>query len=117
MRRFTLTADHITLLRCAYVRWEDCETGAPAIDCKRPYGNSWVEMDIARKLGWDVFLDQFEEPYLSKDQADRATELHRETETALQVILAKGTFQMGTYVADDYRDNWRLDAAERGDHA
>lgn len=33
---FTLTDEHLTLLRAAYIGWEDCEFGAPAIDCKRP---------------------------------------------------------------------------------
>jgi hypothetical protein len=33
--RFLLTTDHLILLGRAYVRWEDCETGAPAIDPKR----------------------------------------------------------------------------------
>ena len=31
-------------------RWDDCEFGAPAIDCKRPYGNSDVYNDIAKIL-------------------------------------------------------------------
>ena len=106
MKRFTLTGEHVKLLRRAYVRWEDCETGAPAIDCKRPYGNSWVEMDVAEILGWDVPLDQFEDRYLTREQDERATELHRETVTALQVILATGCFEPGDYEASDYGTDW-----------
>ena len=30
--RFELTAEHIKLLRRAYIGWQDCETGAPEID-------------------------------------------------------------------------------------
>lgn len=35
-RAFVVTEDHLKLLAQMYVRWEDCEFGAPAIDCKRP---------------------------------------------------------------------------------
>ena len=47
---FTVTDEHLKLLRGAYVGWDDCEFGAPAIDCKRPYGNSDVIADIAEIL-------------------------------------------------------------------
>ena len=36
---FELLEDHITLLQNAYLEWDEGCTGAPAIDCKRPYGN------------------------------------------------------------------------------
>src|SRR6266568_5645220 len=40
---FTVTEDHLKLLRHAYLYWEYGEGyGAPAIDPKRPYGNSDV---------------------------------------------------------------------------
>ena len=48
---FELTEEHIKLLRQMCVSWDDCEFGAPAIDCKRPYGNSDVYSDIAKILG------------------------------------------------------------------
>lgn len=44
------TADHLTLLRRAWWDWYDCEYGAPAIDPKRPYGNSDVDGDLAELL-------------------------------------------------------------------
>lgn len=102
-----MTDDHVKLLRSAYVSWDDCEYGAPAIDCKRPYGNSSVEWDIAEILGWDLPLDQFEAPYLTKQQEERAFEVHRETQTALQVILATGQMDPGEYVASAYKKDWR----------
>ncbi len=51
---FTVTADHLKLLRAAYVDWDACEFGAPAIDSKRPYGNGGVVRDIANIVepGW-----------------------------------------------------------------
>lgn len=48
---FTVTDDHLKLLRRASVGWSDCEFGAPEIDPKRPYGNSNVLGDIAEILG------------------------------------------------------------------
>lgn len=41
-----LSKYHLDLLKAAYWRYEDCEFGAPAMDCKRPYGNSDVITDI-----------------------------------------------------------------------
>jgi hypothetical protein len=38
--RFTVSDEHLRLLRRAYVSWDETEFGAPEIDCKRPYGNS-----------------------------------------------------------------------------
>jgi hypothetical protein len=109
--RFTLTDDHLSLLGRAYVRWEDCETGAPAIDCKRPYGNSNVAGDVARILGWTVDEDEG----LTDDQHDRALALHRETLTALQIVLVARDFRPGVYVKRDRYDarSWaRLGSSE-----
>ena len=80
---FILTADHMRLLRRAFVQWQDCETGAPEIDPKRPYGNSDVAHDVAEILGW--VEDRNEE--LSEEQEDKAFALHRETEVALQILI------------------------------
>jgi hypothetical protein len=44
------TADHLTLLKRSEWSWDDCEFGAPAMDPKRPYGNSDVENDLAEIL-------------------------------------------------------------------
>jgi hypothetical protein len=39
-RRFALTREHLKLARRMYIEWDNCEYGAPAINPKRPYGNS-----------------------------------------------------------------------------
>lgn len=103
---FELTADHVKLLRAAFVRWEDCETGAPAIDCKRPYGNSYVPADVAEELSWDVIDDS---GHLSREDEARALELHKQTETALQIVLSTGSFEPGVYIRSrEYDDrSWR----------
>lgn len=103
--RFELTEQHVKLLRRAWVDWENCETGAPAIDCKRPYGNSDVPGDVAEILGWHI-----DDGGHARDESrERALELHRETQTALQVILATGSFEPGVYeLAVEYRlTSWR----------
>jgi hypothetical protein len=104
---FTVTEEHLTLLRRAYVRWDDCEFGAPAIDPKRPYGNSGVERDIAEILNepeWQSAVAEDErhddeaarDYYLSRNR-DRLVRLHAETGVALQIVLATGQFAAGYY--------------------
>lgn len=95
MKIFEITKEHLELMKNAYVRWEDCETGAPAIDCKRPYGNSYVELDVARILGWDV------SDGLTQEQADKAYDLHRGTETALQICMSIQKFETGVFMSID----------------
>lgn len=94
---FVVTKEHIKLLQSAVVRWEDCEFGAPSIDCKRPYGNSSVYQDIAEVLGI---------PYGSLNK-DWAYQLHKETEIALQIFLNFGRMIPGRYVRKDW-GNWNI---------
>ncbi len=98
--RFTLTDEHVELLRNMWVVWQDCETGAPEIDPKRPYGNSNVARDVAETLGW---IEDGGE--LDDDDAERAMTLHRETATALQIVLCVGRFEPGVYDRVDYHNN------------
>jgi hypothetical protein len=108
MRRFTLKPEHVKLLRRANVGWEDGEAGAPGLDTKRPYGNSDVFRDMYEILGekmigwgqdgWECWREANEKRMLA---------LHRETESALSVILRAGSFEPGEYEADDSRDNWQ----------
>jgi hypothetical protein len=107
VERFALTHEHVALLRRAVVRWVDFEFGAPAIDCKRPYGNSSVLYDMAGILDVQLVKVDGGEEYVLEADADRLHRLHEETATALQVILATGSMEPGEYVADAYRRNWR----------
>jgi hypothetical protein len=97
---FTLTEQHLKLLNHAYIRWDDCETGAPAIDCKRPYGNSYVEGDVMEILyGAEAVKDWTNdgEDELPDDKLAEAMQLHAETETALQIVLCTMSFVPGNY--------------------
>ena len=99
---FKLTADHIKLLRRANVGWNDAETGAPEIDPKRPYGNSDVAGDVCEILGWrPEGCAGDDDGCYTEEQRDRALALHRETETALQIILQMGEMTPGTFRQTD----------------
>jgi len=107
---FTITKDHLNLLKEMYTGWNDMEYGAPSIDPKRPYGSSYnVEQNIAEILGWKMFEDADEEKHLSKEQYELAQKLHQETEQVLQICLCTQSFEEGTYERkEDYHEkSWK----------
>ena len=97
---FTLTHEHVALLRRMYVGWQDCEFGAPEIDPKRPYGNSSVAYDVAEILG----LPREADGDLDDAVRERCETLHFETGVALQIVLATGAFEIGEYGRTDFCD-------------
>lgn len=96
MDHFMVLAEHLALLRRAYVSWDGCEYGAPAIDCKRPYGNGDVPDDIRGILSAPQLTDE------------ECRELHEGTKTALQIVLVTGSFWPGEYVAEKYTRDWKF---------
>ena len=109
MKEFTLKAEHVKLLSKACVGWQDCETGAPTIDPKRPYGNSDVASDVAEILGLEAKRCPHCGEELEETDKDMLMEWHKETETALQVILSAQSFEPGTYVEIKYQ-TWKRKA-------
>lgn len=107
---FVITEEHITLLTNMYVSWEHGEYGAPAIDCKRPYGNSSVDYDIATLLGWYTD-EELEEMYENDDEYDmcaRARKVHEEMQTVLQIVLRTKSFEPGVYCrSETYIADWK----------
>jgi hypothetical protein len=101
---FTVTEDHLALLQHAHFYWDYGEGyGAPAINPKRPYGNSYVERDIAEILeapdsDWE--WEDGEKAYPTPEAEERFTRLHVETMIVLHIILAAGEFEPGRYVRD-----------------
>lgn len=91
---FTLTEDHIKLLRNAHVQWNFRGTGAPEIDTKRPYGDSDVFSQILyildRQPDWG-------NGQWSEAQIVEAEKIHKEIEFALQIVLCCKSFRPGTY--------------------
>jgi len=108
MKSFKLKQEHIKLLKNAYISWDDCEYGAPAIDCKRPYGNSDVEMEMVKILGYKVFEDGHGDKHLTKEQSDYLRKLHEETQDALQIILRNLEVKPGVYEASEYGSDWKF---------
>lgn len=101
MEKFTITKDHLQLLQRMYVEWDDSYYGSPMIDCKRPYGNSDVLLDIAEILEWNIG----EDGGLTSNQWDIAERLHKETKTALQICLSTVRFETGTFEKRDRYDS------------
>jgi hypothetical protein len=109
LTKFTVTEDHLKLMRHFWVRWGEVEYGAPEIDSKRPYGNSDVVNDIAEILGWEVPGDDYDwdDPEYGELRA-RARKIHEETMTALQIALRVGYFKAGNYEKpNSYSEDWR----------
>lgn len=92
--RFELKIEHIALLQNMYWEYSDCGTGAPAVDCKRPYGNSYVPPDVAKILG--VELDQNNEDKYD-EQVREIMQFHYDSHTALEIILQRQSFELGTF--------------------
>jgi hypothetical protein len=113
---FELTEDHIKLVTNMYVSWGDAETGAPAINPKRPYGNSDVPGDVYRVLHDDVYYgDTHQDEYgdeldMPEGMEEDYEKLHRQTETALQIVLCTKSFTPGIYVKTEQYDDlsWGL---------
>jgi hypothetical protein len=107
LREFEVTEEHLKLLRSAWVGWDDCEFGAPAIDPKRPYGNSDVIADIGKILGVRPNVrDSWGDDVFSEETEDRLRRLHKETQTVLQIALATGRFEAGVYAVPDFSNAW-----------
>jgi hypothetical protein len=90
MTTFNLTEEHLLLLRNTYLSWNNCETGAPEINPKRPYGNSYVPGDIH-----EILTGEDEE--LSEDQENEYLKLHKETFIALKILLQTADIPLGPY--------------------
>lgn len=101
-KKFTITDNHLKLIRSMYVDWDDCEYGAPCINPKRPYGNSNVEDDIAemikfpKKGNWDK-----EEEMWNEKASKELYHIHREMQIVLQICLCLGKFETGNFVKQE----------------
>lgn len=104
---FELKEEHIKLLSKVYVKWIDCEFGSPAIDYKRPYGNSSVYNDMAKISSIKPDSNK-EDDYqeFSEEQLHYMYNLHKEIEYALEIILHTQSFETGFYQSDKYSNNW-----------
>lgn len=104
---FTVTHDHLKLLKAMWITWEYCEYGAPAVNCKRPYGNSDVEADIAEILGWQYDEDDYDG--MPENLRGVAKDLHHEMQTVLQFLVGNLHIYPGTYqLKQEYGNDWEF---------
>jgi len=93
MNTFELTQLHIDMLRAMNVQWQDCEYGAPEIDPKRPFGNSYVDGDLLELFpGCDI---------------EHLRQVYKQTHIALQIVLSTLSFELGTYTCGKYDTDWK----------
>ncbi len=105
MQTFIVTHEHLKLLRRMWIRWEDCEYGAPTVDSKRPYGNSDVEGDIAEILGWEYGKDHWDG--MPSELRNAASSIHSEMQTVLQILVVNLHIYPGKYEKPDpYCTDW-----------
>ena len=102
MKKFTITEDHLKLLRHLWVFQSD--DGAPFVDSNRPYGNSNIADDIADILGWEKEPIGMGGKVITVEQEARAEVIHREMGTVLQICLRTMLFSTGTYILADKWD-------------
>lgn len=115
-KTFKLTTQHIKLIQRMYVGWDEGFSpnpfGSPVIDLKRPYGNSDVIGDMYEILeGKELDEEELDEKGIDIDDFkdklyEKYQKLHTETETALQIILKTGKFEVGTYKNEGYGIDW-----------
>ena len=123
LRTFTITENHLKLLKNMYVDWDNCEFGAPCIDPKRPYGNSDGVNDVARVIDLKKTKENVEDydkndaqeyenqqEYLddldyNKKTYDQLYYLHREMQVVLQICLTTQKFEVGKYKKKDEYDS------------
>ena len=100
--KFTLTEEHIKLAGrlnfkvCPDTEYDD--PFIPAIDRKRPFGNSGAVDDVLDILG----RKRDEEGHCSEADVSHAEDLLIELPLALEIITQNRTFEPGTYEAERY---------------
>lgn len=115
---FEVTEQHLKLLSHMWVDWDDsCYDGAPAVNIKRPYGNSDVLTDVAEILDLcpenpdENCYDNYEWREMWVEENEKMLlALHKETRLALQCCLRAGKFEAGKFVRDMYQ--WRPAASD-----
>ena len=101
--QFELTDDHLKLL--PYLSWEfytDAYFGAPAVNIKRPYGNSDVFADIAKILDKSNKLCPHCGEVIDADYSAYCQKIHSEMHIVLAIVLSVKKFESGKYIQKKY---------------
>ena len=107
-KQFTVTEDHMALLQNLWFEYDAyTEFGAPAVDPKRPYGNSDVYTDIAEILGITGTEDSWGDVQFSDEQRDYMLKVHKEMTEVLNIMVRNNGVEPGVYEADAYSVNYK----------
>ena len=114
LTEFTVTEDHLKLLRRVYADfWDPGEgTGAAGINSKKPYGNSNVARDVAEIVGApdeDWIYEQGHKVFVTDEAEERFMRLHVEAMFALQIVLRVGEFRPARYRRTRRMMDWQRD--------
>lgn len=109
---FFLTEEHVKLMQGLHFYYENgYKYGAPAVDAKRPFGNSGrhqIVMDMAKILGISmdkVYDDEKEE--LIESESVRIEKIYRELPRAIECVLRTLSFDPGVFDAPAYTVDWK----------
>jgi len=105
-RTFTVTDDHLKLVKRFNIGWNDDEFGSPSVDCKKPFGNSSVYEDMAEILG--ITLPDSYDEHEKYDMATRPLNrlYYEDLPIALQILCCNLSLEAATYVAEGSSNNW-----------
>jgi hypothetical protein len=114
MKTFVVRKEHLKLAKRMVVYWNtNCYLGAPAVDSKRPYGDSSILENIGEIIGEKPEDKDGDYPIYSERQLLRFGNLHKDMEHVVQILLANLGLKQGVYEADDYDTNWRPKSVKR----
>jgi hypothetical protein len=106
VRKFTVTEDHIKLLKKMVVMWDERGPGAPMVNYLQPYMSMCPQCDIPKILSIIPMIQPDGKKKYSDEQLEYMEKTHRETQIALQIFLRVGTMEPGEYEQDGWQ-NWR----------
>lgn len=116
MQQFTVTENHLKLIKRLNWTWNECETGAPSIDPKRPFGNSYVPGDVRDILG-EKDTETCHECGNSKAGGmtdDMALEVYYELLFCMQILTDNLWIKPGVYKRDSGLDTkWFLSKTKK----
>lgn len=102
---FIILESHLKLIKNMYFYFDECSyEGAPAVDTKKPYGNSNTIGDVYEIL-FDEYWDEDEKGEMPEEFRNDLYRLHKETSTALQICCVTQTFKPGLYVMKNSYDS------------
>lgn len=102
METFEITENHLKLAKQLYWEWEsDAYSGYPAVNCKRPYGNSDVYDDVAEIIGLEKVEGDEGEMHWPKGTRIICKRFHEEMATAMQIFTCTLSFESGIYIKKD----------------